>query len=48
MEGKIGGDAELSPRGTEYAKVLPQIVRDRIGDKPLTVSRLDALDIDST
>jgi hypothetical protein len=40
VDGKIGGDAELSPRGKEYAQLLPKLVRDRIGDKPLTVRRL--------
>ena len=28
LEGKIGGDADLSPRGHEYAKRLPKLVRD--------------------
>jgi 6-phosphofructo-2-kinase/fructose-2,6-biphosphatase 2 len=27
LEGKIGGDADLSPRGFEYAKKLPSLVR---------------------
>lgn len=37
VEGKIGGDAGLSERGAQYAQLLPDLVRDRIGDKPLTV-----------
>lgn len=37
MEGKIGGDSLLSPRGMQYAKALPALVTDNIGDAPLTV-----------
>lgn len=37
MEGKIGGDSLLSPRGGKYAEALPALVRDNIGEKPLTV-----------
>lgn len=37
MEGKIGGDSGLSPRGLEYAKALPALVEENIGDAPLTV-----------
>ncbi|KAJ7454713.1 bifunctional 6-phosphofructo-2-kinase/fructose-2,6-bisphosphate 2-phosphatase [Mycena latifolia] len=37
VEGKIGGDSLLSPRGMEYAKALPALIRDNIGDQPLTV-----------
>ncbi|WWC72004.1 uncharacterized protein I206_105963 [Kwoniella pini CBS 10737] len=37
VEGKIGGDSDLSPRGFEYAKALPALVRDNIGDGPLEV-----------
>lgn len=36
--GQIGGDAELSPRGQEYAKALPGLILDNVGDAPLTVS----------
>ncbi|ORY33454.1 6-phosphofructo-2-kinase-domain-containing protein [Naematelia encephala] len=37
VEGKIGGDSDLSPRGWEYAKALPALVKDNIGDGPLEV-----------
>lgn len=37
MEGKIGGDSDLSERGWAYAKALPQLVQDAVGDAPLTV-----------
>jgi 6-phosphofructo-2-kinase/fructose-2,6-biphosphatase 2 len=38
VEGKIGGDAGLSERGLKYAHALPDLIRDNIGDAPLTVS----------
>lgn len=31
LEGKIGGDADLSERGFKYAKKLPQLVREALG-----------------
>ncbi|KAH8811598.1 6-phosphofructo-2-kinase-domain-containing protein [Xylogone sp. PMI_703] len=38
LEGKIGGDADLSPRGEQYARKLPELVRESVGDdRPLTV-----------
>ncbi|PWN42215.1 bifunctional 6-phosphofructo-2-kinase/fructose-2,6-bisphosphate 2-phosphatase [Ceraceosorus guamensis] len=37
VEGKIGGDADLSPRGWTYAQALPQLVKDAVGEAPLTV-----------
>ena len=37
VEGKIGGDADLSEHGWAYARALPQLIRDHIGDEPLTV-----------
>ncbi|KAI0029409.1 bifunctional 6-phosphofructo-2-kinase/fructose-2,6-bisphosphate 2-phosphatase [Vararia minispora EC-137] len=37
LEGKIGGDAPLSERGQMYAQALPSLVKDNIGDAPLTV-----------
>ncbi|KAF5367096.1 hypothetical protein D9758_003959 [Tetrapyrgos nigripes] len=37
VEGKIGGDSLLSSRGMQYAKALPALITDNIGDKPLTV-----------
>ena len=39
LEGKIGGDANISSRGEQYARMLPELVR-RSGvprDQPLTV-----------
>ncbi|KAF8071991.1 6-phosphofructo-2-kinase-domain-containing protein [Lyophyllum atratum] len=37
VEGKIGGDSLLSPRGMQYAEALPALVTDNIGNAPLTV-----------
>ncbi|KAH9454067.1 hypothetical protein MJO28_007066 [Puccinia striiformis f. sp. tritici] len=37
VEGKIGGDSQLSIHGMEYAKALPKLIGDAIGDRPLTV-----------
>ncbi|KAG6813903.1 hypothetical protein H0H92_005752 [Tricholoma furcatifolium] len=37
VEGKIGGDSFLSPRGMQYANALPALVTDNIGNAPLTV-----------
>ncbi|KAI1325656.1 6-phosphofructo-2-kinase [Xylariaceae sp. FL0255] len=38
LSGRIGGDAELSPRGHQYANKLPELVRQSVGgDRPLTV-----------
>ncbi|WFC99821.1 Fructose-2,6-bisphosphatase [Malassezia yamatoensis] len=37
VEGKIGGDADLSERGWAYAKALPKLIKEHIGDAPLTV-----------
>ncbi|KAK9378346.1 6-phosphofructo-2-kinase-domain-containing protein [Kockiozyma suomiensis] len=37
VDGKIGGDSDLSPRGREYARQLPAITRKSVGDQPLTV-----------
>ncbi|KAG1076540.1 hypothetical protein G6F42_025463 [Rhizopus arrhizus] len=37
LEDKIGGDAGLSPRGEQYALKLPELVKQNIGDRPLTV-----------
>ncbi len=38
VEGKIGGDSDLSPRGWEYARALPDLIKENIGDADLTVS----------
>ncbi|KAJ7795280.1 histidine phosphatase superfamily, partial [Mycena leptocephala] len=37
VEGKLGGDSPLSPRGLEYAKALPSLIKDHLRDQPLTV-----------
>ncbi|KAL8409494.1 hypothetical protein RB594_007798 [Gaeumannomyces avenae] len=38
LEGRIGGDTLLSPRGEQYAKALPDLVLKSVGDnRPLTV-----------
>lgn len=37
VEGKIGGDAPLSPRGMQYAHALPGLIKDNLGDAELTV-----------
>ncbi|KAG8759980.1 Fructose-2,6-bisphosphatase [Serendipita sp. 396] len=37
VEGKIGGDAPLSPRGLQYATALPNLIKDNLGDATLTV-----------
>lgn len=38
IEGKIGGDADLSPRGFEYSRRLPELVRDStVEDTQLTI-----------
>ncbi|KAL2138485.1 hypothetical protein VTI28DRAFT_6728 [Corynascus sepedonium] len=38
LDGRIGGDSLLSHRGEEYARKLPELVRQSVGsDRPLTV-----------
>jgi 6-phosphofructo-2-kinase/fructose-2,6-biphosphatase 2 len=38
VEGKIGGDAPLSPRGMQYSDALPKLIKDNLGeDATLTV-----------
>lgn len=37
MEDKIGGDADLSSRGQMYAARLPDLIKEHVGDRPLTV-----------
>ncbi|KAM0756356.1 fructose-2,6-bisphosphatase [Meredithblackwellia eburnea MCA 4105] len=37
VEGKIGGDAPLSTQGEKYMEGLPNLVKEIIGDVPLTV-----------
>ena len=31
LDGRIGGDATLSPRGEQYARRLPDLVRQSVG-----------------
>lgn len=31
LDGRIGGDALLSPRGEQYARKLPELVRESVG-----------------
>lgn len=45
MEGKIGGDSALSERGMRYAKALPALITDNIGEASLTVSILLTFDL---
>lgn len=37
LSGKIGGDADISPRGEAYARALPELVRQSAGNRTLTV-----------
>lgn len=37
VEGKIGGDSELSPRGREYATALPDLLRKMVGDRQVKI-----------
>ncbi|KAI7880841.1 bifunctional 6-phosphofructo-2-kinase/fructose-2,6-bisphosphate 2-phosphatase [Lichtheimia hyalospora FSU 10163] len=37
VQDKIGGDADLSPRGQMYANRLPDLIKEHVGDRPLTV-----------
>lgn len=37
VEGKIGGDSPLSVQGRGYAAALPKLIKDNVGDVPLTV-----------
>ncbi|CED84624.1 bifunctional 6-phosphofructo-2-kinase fructose--bisphosphate 2-phosphatase [Phaffia rhodozyma] len=37
VNGQIGGDADLSERGQKYAKALPSLILENVGDAPLTV-----------
>ncbi|CAG8496125.1 13538_t:CDS:2 [Acaulospora morrowiae] len=37
LMGKIGGDSDLSPRGKRYALALPKLIKENLGDQPLTV-----------
>lgn len=38
VEGKIGGDSDLSPQGEQYMRALPDLIKENIGDLPLEVS----------
>ncbi len=35
VEGRIGGDADLSERGAAYSRALPGLVEKSIGDTPI-------------
>ncbi|GAA5904611.1 hypothetical protein JCM8208_004829 [Rhodotorula glutinis] len=37
VEGKIGGDAPLSAQGEKYMEALPDLIKKKLGDTPLTV-----------
>lgn len=37
LDGKLGGDSDLSPRGKQYAKMLPGLIKEKLGDKELVV-----------
>ncbi|GAA6061849.1 hypothetical protein JCM10212_000766 [Sporobolomyces blumeae] len=37
VDGQIGGDAPLSARGEKYMEALPKLIREKLGDTPLTV-----------
>lgn len=37
LEGKLGGDSDLSERGEMYAQKLPELVANMVGDQTLTV-----------
>ncbi|GAA5943671.1 hypothetical protein JCM1841_003849 [Sporobolomyces salmonicolor] len=37
VDGQIGGDAPLSERGEKYMQALPQLIKEKLGDTPLTV-----------
>lgn len=37
LTGQLGGDSNLSSRGNLYAQKLPQMVKEAVGDNPLTV-----------
>ncbi|GAA5813708.1 hypothetical protein MFLAVUS_007195 [Mucor flavus] len=37
LQGKIGGDSALSPRGVLYANKLPDLIKQNLGDKELIV-----------
>lgn len=37
LSGKLGGDSNISPRGELYARKLPEMVANAVGDQPLTV-----------
>lgn len=38
LEGKIGGDADLSERGYKYAQRLPQLVKEAVGDNDVSLT----------
>jgi len=38
VDGQIGGDAPLSQQGEKYMTALPALIKQKLGDTPLTVS----------
>ena len=39
VEGKIGGDSDLSAQGQEYSRALPDLIKKNIGDGILEVGQ---------
>ncbi|GAA5932925.1 fructose-2,6-bisphosphatase [Sporobolomyces koalae] len=37
VDGQIGGDAALSAQGEKYMQALPELIKQKLGDTPLTV-----------
>lgn len=37
VDGQIGGDAALSVQGEQYMRALPSLIKEKLGDAPLTV-----------
>ncbi|GAA5874206.1 hypothetical protein JCM8547_007790 [Rhodosporidiobolus lusitaniae] len=37
VDGQIGGDAPLSKQGEQYMRALPKLIKEKLGDAPLTV-----------
>jgi hypothetical protein len=41
VDGQIGGDAPLSKQGEMYMRALPKLIKEKLGDTPLTVRSPD-------
>jgi 6-phosphofructo-2-kinase/fructose-2,6-biphosphatase 2 len=37
VEGKIGGDSDLSPRGLQYSQILPELLKTQLGKQKIKV-----------